>query len=70
MVGDFLESSLRKGCRYPLDSLLRRSQRDQGYTDYDERSHAPQFSACRCAPLRHVGMGIENALFSLCRWIS
>ncbi len=33
-------TSLRNGCRYPLDRLLRWSQHDQGYTDDNKHSHA------------------------------
>src|SRR5438477_5224789 len=40
-----LNASLHNGCGYPLDWLFRRSQRDQGYTDDNEGSHAQQFSA-------------------------
>jgi hypothetical protein len=39
------DRSLRNGCGYLLDSLLCRSQHNQGYTENNKGSHAHEFSA-------------------------
>jgi hypothetical protein len=64
----FQRASLHSRNRYLLDLLLCRSQRNQGYTDDDERSHAHQFSAwdqiaeSACTPITAASAKLDHGV--------